>query len=45
MKPNEVPELTKQWKIQQQQKYIVNYLELIEVVVSNLQTKIPTYML
>jgi len=45
MKAHEVPKLEKAWKDNENQKYISMYLEMLEVIVSNLNNRIPTFLL
>lgn len=44
MKAENLATLEKEWKLKEQEQYVRLYFELIEVVVSNLGLKVPTYL-
>jgi hypothetical protein len=45
MKASDVPALEKAWKQKETSNYIQLYLELMEVIVNNLDTKVPSFLL
>lgn len=44
LKPDQISVLEKEWKLKEQENYLRLYLELLEVIITNLDTTVPVYL-